>query len=793
MNQAGQDVFTFGAFCLHPGERKLTRDGQPLFLTPKEFDTLLILVEAEGRVVHKEEMIARVWPDSYVGDGSLARNISVLRKALREEVIETLPRLGYRLAIPVTRSTPEIPPRCTPENVQLFSQPAAPSPEVETVNRSGYGLVALLGSLAVAIAAVIGTQPSRHPPMQSFPPAWVLIAPFENRTGGFVPEGVREYNVTIELNHSRYARPVPADRVRSTLTLMRRPLTTVLTPDIAREVCLRDGDIRLLISGRLEKLDGSYLLTSNLVDPDTGATVLSITERAEGQNQLLPAVRKLSERISQEVDDHLPQITERFENLEKVTTSSFHALELYSSASKLLAQNDGANAPAVDLLKEAVDLDPQFLSAEALLTRALSNLEREAESRPYLRNLFEQAGTMPDHERYFILGSYYEGSHQPRKAAEQYEALVRLYPDHFWGIHRLADLYRNNLQRPDAAIPYFVRRADLRPSDFVYSYQAWQLLTDLKKQHEIAERYRARGEKLATPQVIEQFPFPSIDLLLARTNRFIIEAKPEAALNEIQRLGHLWESLGPNGRAALSNRLAVAYASLGRLKDAKRWLAHAGEGMAHDYAGGNIADAEGDYGKLLYYLRHLDEKDKTIAQVAAYLARFHEMTEAQRLLRKLEKQPGFASAEDHWIRGELARASGNFHVAKAELKAALGAFTISDDAQLRGELPLVSEALADLLQKQGDIVSAIAVLEPLASLELDHYGEFPEYARVLVRLSRFYQQVQRFQDREKIDAQLRARFAVADPDYFAIRYLQGESTRAARGPEVASAKSVIPY
>lgn len=70
-------------------------------MTPKEFDTLLVLVEARGRVVDKDELISRVWPDSYVGDGSLARNISVLRKALGDEVIQTHRGRGYRITAPV--------------------------------------------------------------------------------------------------------------------------------------------------------------------------------------------------------------------------------------------------------------------------------------------------------------------------------------------------------------------------------------------------------------------------------------------------------------------------------------------------------------------------------------------------------------------------------------------------------------------------------------------------------------------------------------------------------------------
>lgn len=98
-------VFVFSSFLLDAGQRSLSRDGQPVALTPKEFDTLLVLVEAGGLVVYKGELISRVWPDSFVGEGSLARNISVLRKALGEDVIETHRGQGYRITSTVEVTT----------------------------------------------------------------------------------------------------------------------------------------------------------------------------------------------------------------------------------------------------------------------------------------------------------------------------------------------------------------------------------------------------------------------------------------------------------------------------------------------------------------------------------------------------------------------------------------------------------------------------------------------------------------------------------------------------------------
>lgn len=120
--------FVFPPYRLDPDERRVSRNGEVVSLTPKEFDTLLALVEAGGRVVEKEELIARVWPDSYVGDGSLARNISVLRKALGEEVIETLPKKGYRINVPVRRVEVARTPAIIEQLVDPNPQPALRGP-----------------------------------------------------------------------------------------------------------------------------------------------------------------------------------------------------------------------------------------------------------------------------------------------------------------------------------------------------------------------------------------------------------------------------------------------------------------------------------------------------------------------------------------------------------------------------------------------------------------------------------------------------------------------------------------
>jgi pimeloyl-ACP methyl ester carboxylesterase/DNA-binding winged helix-turn-helix (wHTH) protein/class 3 adenylate cyclase len=89
-------VYEFGKFRLDAVERLLFDGTKIISLTPKAFEILLLLVENCGHALTKEEMLAKVWQDSFVEENNLAQNISILRRIIGDEAIETVPRRGYR-------------------------------------------------------------------------------------------------------------------------------------------------------------------------------------------------------------------------------------------------------------------------------------------------------------------------------------------------------------------------------------------------------------------------------------------------------------------------------------------------------------------------------------------------------------------------------------------------------------------------------------------------------------------------------------------------------------------------
>ncbi len=110
-NQRGKELYEFGPFRVNPEKETVLRAGEPIPLTPKTFQILLVLIRHSNEVVSKDDLMKTVWPDTFVEEANLSRNIFMLRKALGERpqdhrYVVTVPGRGYRLAESV-RLVPE--------------------------------------------------------------------------------------------------------------------------------------------------------------------------------------------------------------------------------------------------------------------------------------------------------------------------------------------------------------------------------------------------------------------------------------------------------------------------------------------------------------------------------------------------------------------------------------------------------------------------------------------------------------------------------------------------------------
>jgi TolB-like protein/DNA-binding winged helix-turn-helix (wHTH) protein/Tfp pilus assembly protein PilF len=185
--------YEFPPFRLDPAEGVLLRDGKMVPLTPKAFRVLQVMVEHHGHIVNKEDLLKQVWPDTFVEEGNLAFNISLLRKALGDmpnaaSYIETIPKRGYRFSAPVEVAQPKRSSPASPENRAVVSL------GYPTEQQRRWILGFMFVSLALLAALHLTRQRHDAPPPSSR--AMLAVLPVQNLTGDpgrdYVSDGLTE-------------------------------------------------------------------------------------------------------------------------------------------------------------------------------------------------------------------------------------------------------------------------------------------------------------------------------------------------------------------------------------------------------------------------------------------------------------------------------------------------------------------------------------------------------------------------------------------------------------------------
>ena len=292
-----EGLYVFGPYRLDARERQLLRDGETVSLPPKAFDVLVALVARAGHLVTKEDLLAEVWPGTFVEDANISYTISLVRRALREEAdpIETVPKVGYRFNMPVLLVNGVVP----------AIQPAATRrPMSWRVSRTLIAVVILLGLLGASAWIALTSRIARN----SFPePITVPVTSF----GGLAfnprlsPDGTRvvyqwdgRRNEADDPNWDIYVQQVEGDQPLRLTTDPIQEFNPVWSPDATKVAFLRRvGNVYAIkvipVAGGPEETVSPADLPVNLsrLDwaPDGGS--LALTVNPEG---LVPRIALLS-------------------------------------------------------------------------------------------------------------------------------------------------------------------------------------------------------------------------------------------------------------------------------------------------------------------------------------------------------------------------------------------------------------------------------------------------------------------------------------------------------------------
>ena len=374
----------FGPYVVDLAVGEVRKHGFRIRLQEKPLRVLSLLAERQGQLVTREELKKRLWPDETFVDFEAGLNtaVSKLRDSLfdnadKPRYIETIPRRGYRFLVPAEFQNGH---RTAGENSEKSRTPGpapAPAPAGELPDQDRHkhadakstkrATVYLWVAAAIVLVAGGAYWLTHARPVLSFHSLdTVFIADFENQTGDPRFDDALLTAFTVSIGQSRYVNVFPRSRLESVLRRMGRSGTERATVPLSREICMREN-VRGLIASTITRTGQEFVLDTELIDPETGATVRSYKERSYGEDHILDALDSIASRLRADLGESLHEIHQADRPLPQVTTTSLTALKEYAEASSLWSRTKYADA--LTLYKAAIELDPDFAMAHAALGR----------------------------------------------------------------------------------------------------------------------------------------------------------------------------------------------------------------------------------------------------------------------------------------------------------------------------------------------------------------------------------------------------------------------------------------
>ncbi len=360
MTQPAKHFYEFGPFRLDLGERHLRREREIIPLTPKAFDTLLMLVQNSERAMEKDELLKSIWPDTVVEENNLTQNISALRKVLGEgpdgqPYIETIPKWGYRFVARVRHVRRD----AEGANEAEASLPAPP-PAGERALTPGFRLaralaVALLLVGLVAAASYHWLTRSSSAAKHGLAVHSLVVLPLENLSGDpsqeYFVDGMTDA-LTTDLAQ------ISALRVISRTSAMqyrnkRKPLR-----EIAREL-----NVDAVVEGSVVRSGDQVRISAQLIEAATDRHLWAHSY-ARNLTNIVALQGEVAQAIAREVRLKLtPQEQAQLTRAHPVDPQVYEA---YLKGRYFLdKRTEAAVKKSVEYFEEAIKKDPAFALAYA--------------------------------------------------------------------------------------------------------------------------------------------------------------------------------------------------------------------------------------------------------------------------------------------------------------------------------------------------------------------------------------------------------------------------------------------
>ena len=340
-----------------------------------------------------------------------------------------------------------------------------------TWRRTGRWGAYAMGAFAVVVAVFMGLRAAGIGPWGSLFAAGklsrndrIVLADLSVAPGDSALLPILGAAVRASLSQSSSIRLVEPAEIAGVLDQMKRPRDIPFDPDVAREVAVRDG-AQAVLGGHLASVGNGYVVSLDLADAQTGATLASVQGTADGPKDLLDVVDRLTRTLRGRIGESLKQVQAAVP-LARATTSSLEALRKYSEA--VQANDVDLDYPrAVRAAREAVGLDSTFALAWRKLAIALTSAGgAPAEIDSALANAARYADRLPDREKYLALGAYYRNYRSAAdrgKALAAYQAAYAADSTSSVAANQLAGIYGERGQY-DSALRYMGRESQLQNS-----------------------------------------------------------------------------------------------------------------------------------------------------------------------------------------------------------------------------------------------------------------------------------------------------------------------------------------